>query len=112
MDTFHIHHAVRITIDSGATGNMVRTSSASKSACKVKNTSKSGHQADRSSPLRVIGETRITFTRDGREFEFDGLVVENVDIEMLGGAPFMEKNDLNIRPAKRQVIMGDGAVYL
>ena len=69
------------------------------------------HQADRSSPLKAIGETCITFTRDETEFEFEGLVVENLVVEILGGTPFMEKNDLTLRPVRRQLIMGDGTVY-
>ena len=40
------------------------------------------------------------------------LVVENLDVDILGGIPFMEKNDLTTRPAKRQTILGNGTVYL
>ena len=64
-----------------------------------------------STASKLVGETCITFTRDGREFEFEGLVVENLVVEILGGTPFMEKNDLFLRPARCQVIMGDGTVY-
>ena len=63
-------------------------------------------------PPPVVGETRVMFTRDGRRFEFEGLIVENLDIYILGGTLFMEKNDLTIRPAKRQIILSDGTVYL
>ena len=111
IDTFHDHHTVRVTIDSGATGNMIRENTAKRLNSKIRKSSQSAHQADGCSPLVVIGETDFTLTRDGSEFRFEGLVVENLDVEILAGTPFMETNDIAIRPAKRQVILGDGTTY-
>jgi len=60
----------------------------------------------------VVGETPITFTRDNRDFKFEGwLVVENLDVDVLAGTPFMETNDVAVRPAKREVILDDGTLY-
>ena len=42
---------------------------------------------------------------------FEGLVVENLDIDIVAGTPFMETNDISIRPAKRQVTIGDDTTY-
>ncbi|CAB4001636.1 Hypothetical predicted protein [Paramuricea clavata] len=84
------HHTVRVTIDSGATCNMNRASTAD------------GH-----SPLEVIGETRITFTREKYELCFEGLVVENLDVEILAGTPFMEANAISVRPARHTVLICD-----
>lgn len=109
MDTFHDHHPVRITIDSGATGNMIRQSLAKQLGATVKSTA---HQADGSSPLKVVGETRLSFTRGYHNFAFEGLVVENLDVDILAGTPFMETNDIAVRPAKRQVLLGDGTTYV
>ena len=111
FDAFYNHHAVRITVDSGATGNMMRASTAHAIGCSVSPTSQSAHQADGSSPLDVVGETRLTFSRDEHVFHFEGLVVENLDVEVLAGTPFMERNDVAIRPAKRQITLDDGTVY-
>ena len=111
FDTFYNHHAVRITLDSGATGNMMRASTAHALGCSVNPTSQSAHQADGSSPLEVVGETRLTFSRDQHVFHFEGLIVENLDVEVLAGTPFMERNDVAIRPAKRQIMLDDGTVY-
>ena len=72
--------------------------------------SQSVHQADGSSPLHVVGETRFSFNREGRDFTFEGLVVENLDVDVLAGTPFMETNDIAVRPAKRQVILGNGSI--
>ena len=52
------------------------------------------------------------FVRGEKSFSFDGLIVENLDVEILAGTPFMESNDIAVRPAKRQVILGDGTTYL
>ena len=112
MDSFYPHHPLRITLDSGATGNMIRHSIVTRLGCQVTPSSQSAHQADGSSPLKVVGETRPSFTRDNREFSFEGLVVENFDVDILGGTPFMEVNDISVRPAKRQVILGDGTTYV
>ena len=65
----------------------------------------------RSSPLQVVGETQITFSRDDRDFKFEGLVVENLDVDVLAGTPFMEVNDIAVCPARREVTLRDGAHY-
>ena len=61
-----------------------------------------------SSPLTIIGETSICLTRKNNKFAFTGLVVQNLDVELLAGTPFMEINDVAIRPAKRIISLADG----
>ena len=114
LDMFYAHHPVRVTIDSGATGNMIRHTVIQHLGCQVAPSSQSVHQADGSSPLHVVGETRFPFTHGGHlssSFIFEGLVVENLDEDVLAGTPFMESNDIAVRPAKRQVILGDGTIH-
>ena len=108
---FYAHHPVRVTIDSGATGNMIRHTVIQRLGCQVTPSPQSIHQADGSSPLHVVGETRFPFTRGGHTFIFKGLVVENLDADVLAGTPFMESNDIAVCPAKRQVILGDGTIH-
>ena len=90
---------------------MMRASTTHALGCSVTPTSQSAHHADGSSPLDVVGETRLTFTRDKYVFHFEELVVENLDVEVLAGTPFMERNDVATRPAKRQITLDDGTVY-
>lgn len=111
MDVFHGHHVIRVTIDSGATGNMIRYSLLKCLGFQIIPSAQSVHQADGCSKLHVIGETRISFTRDNREFKFECLVVENLDVDVLAGTSFMEANDIAVRPAKREVTLGDGTTY-
>ena len=112
MDVFHGHHVIRVTTDSGATGNMIRHSTVKRLGSQIVSSAQSVHQADGSSQLKVVGETRISFSRDNRVFSFEGLVVENLDVDVLAGTPFMEANDIAVRPAKREVMLGDGTTYM
>lgn len=34
-------------------------------------------------------------------------MIENLDIDVLAGIPFMESNDISVRPYKHQVLIGD-----
>lgn len=111
MDVFYSHYPVRITIDSGATGNMVRSALVQRLASCVTPSSQLVHKADGSSPLNVVGKTRLTPTCEVHEFTSEGLVVTNLDVNVLAGTPFMEADDVSVRPAKRQVIIGDGPTY-
>ena len=102
---------VRLTIDSGATGNMIRQSTAVRLGCGIKKSSQSAHQADGSSPLTIIGETSICLTRKNNKFAFTGLVLQNLNVELLAGKPFKEINDVAIRAAKRIIRLADGTTY-
>ncbi|CAG2246128.1 unnamed protein product [Mytilus edulis] len=103
IDAYYGHNPTRLTIDSGATGNMIRASAATKLNAKITSSSKSAHQADGSSPLTVVGETRLTFTRDKHQLYFEGLVVENLNSDILAGIPFMEKTPGSCSCSKSQL---------
>lgn len=90
---------------------MIRDTAIQRLGCHVTPSFQSVHQADGSSPLHVVGETRLSFTREDWTFTFEGLVVENLDVDVLAGTPFMETNDILVRAAKRQVILGDGSIH-
>ena len=111
MDVFHGHRVVRVAIDSGATGNMIRHSTAKRLGCPIISSAQSVQQAVGSSQLQVVGEIHATFTRDNADFTFQGLVVEDLDVEVLTGTPFMEANYIAVRPAKREVLLGNSSIY-
>jgi len=112
LDTFYRHHPVRITIDSSATGNMIRLSTVQKLGAEIRKSAQSAHQADGSSPLKVVGKTRISVPRDSHVFQFEGLILKNLDVEVHAGTPLMEVNDIAVRPPKRLITLGDGTSYL
>ena len=101
---------MRITLDSGATGNMIRHSLVTRLGGQLNPSSQSAHQEDGCSPLKVIGETRLSFTRANREFSFEGLVVENLDVDILAGTLWRPMTFPSAQPL-RQVTIGDGPTY-
>ncbi len=111
LDVFYKHHPLHITIDSGATGNMMSASTTDRLGLKVHKTTQKAHQADGSSPLIVLGETRLSLTHDTNQMIFEGLVIQNLDVDVLAGTPFMELNDVAIRPSKKQVTIGEDIMY-
>lgn len=110
FDAFFDHHPTRITVDSGCTGNLVRESTVLQLGCPVQKSTQSARQADGSSPLTVVGETSFTLMRNDHQFQFHGLVVKDLDVEILAGIPFMKCNDITIRPARNQIILADSTV--
>ena len=44
-------------------------------------------------------------------FQYEGMVVENLDVEVLAGTPFMEANDITVRPAKRLITLAGGSFF-
>ena len=58
----------------------------------------------------MIGETLYNFTlsRDNHCFTLEALVVDNIDVGVLAGVPFMTVND--IRPSQRQILLSDGTI--
>ena len=98
---------VHVTLDCGATGNLISSDAARRIGASIIKTSQGARQADGSSPLDIIGETRFSLTLDGQNFHFEGLVANNLDGDLLGGVPFMVHNDIAIRPAKHEITLSD-----
>ena len=83
-----------ITIDGGATGNFILKGVAEFLGLKIEKATQRAVQADGHSPLHVVGEVHDSFTRSKVTFEFDGLVVTNLDCDILGGTPFQKANGI------------------
>ena len=60
----------------------------------MKETRTEAVQADGKTPLDIVGEVHETFTRSKVTFVFNGLVASNLDVEILGGAPFQKTNGI------------------
>ena len=110
INTFYGHHLVRVTIDTGCTGDMIRASTARELGIPITKATQSVKQADGRSALKVIGEARMKLTHGSRIFEFSGLVVESLDVDLLAGMPFLHRNQLGVFPAKHEILFGDGSV--
>ena len=94
-------------MDTGAETNLIRESTARAIECPIFPSSQVAFQADGKTPLNVKGETHVTLTRDDLEFSFSGLIIDDLDVDILAGVPFMEENDVSVRPRKKLISVGD-----
>ena len=86
---------------------MVKASVAQHIGTVIKKSNQSALQADGITPLAIVGETHIMLSRDNIELALDALVVNEIEVDILAGTPFMSTNDISVRPAKQQVLIGD-----
>ena len=63
LNTFYHEHPVQLTLDTGATSNMVRASAAKLYGLPVTPASQMARQADGVTPMDVVGEVHCTLTR-------------------------------------------------
>ena len=89
---------------------MIHHSNTKQFGCPIISSAQSVQQADGSSQLQVVGQIRTTFTPDNTDFTFEGLV-EDLDVQVLGGTPLMEATGIATQPAKREVLLGNGSIY-
>ena len=59
-------------------------------------------QADGVTPLAVVGETHLILSQADKQLALDALVVDDLDVDILAGTPFVIANDITVRPAKCQ----------
>ena len=111
LDLYHDHHAHRLTLDSGAEANLIRASVAHQLGATIKHTSQTAYQANGKTPMNIIGETTIMFTRGDKSFKFEGLVASDLEVDILGGVPFLDINDITLRVKNKWVILSDGTKY-
>ena len=107
LKVFHKHHPLHIILDSGAEISMIKHSVASRIGASIKKSNQSALQADGVTPLNILGETHLTLSRDSHSLSLEALVVNDLDVDVLAGIPFMARNDISIRPAKHQITICD-----
>ena len=92
---------------------MIKTSVAKAIGSTIQKTKQKALQADGITQLTVIGEVHLKLSRNHLNLQLDALVVDNLDVDILAGTPFMIANDISLRPSKQQVtIQGvDNAYY-
>ena len=104
FNAFYHHHSLKLTLDTGAKTSMIKASVAHSIAAPIVKTSQQALQADGVTPLVVVGETHLALSRAGKHLTLDALVVEDLDVDVLAGTPFMITNDISVRPAKGQFL--------
>ena len=102
---FFNEHPLRLTIDTGAETNMIKASLASYIGASITKSSQQALQADGNTPLTIVGDTRLSFSRNDRTLTLEALVVKNLDVDILAGTPFMTGNDIAVRPATQEILI-------
>ena len=77
---------------------MIRLDVAKHLNLNIRKNSQSSNQADGQSHLDVVGEIKVVLQFKHHKLLLEALVAAKLDDEVLGGTPFMEKNDLWVRP--------------
>ena len=67
-------------------------------------------QADGVTPLNIVGETHINLSRGKKTLKLEALVVDDLDVDILAGIPFMTVNDISVRPAKQQIMINESTL--
>ena len=102
---------LRVTLDTGAEVNLIHASVAAATDCPVSKSHQKAYQADGHSPLAVVGETTLSLSRGDHVLTLQALVVNDLDVDVLAGTPFMSTNDVSVRPAERSVSIGERVVF-
>ena len=103
LKAFFDHHPLLLILDIGAETSMIKTSVAKEIGASIQKTTQKSLQADGVTQLKVVGEVHLTLSRSNLSLHLDALVVDNLDVDVLAGTPFMITNDISLRPAKQQV---------
>ena len=109
--TFYEHSPLAVTIDTGAETNLIKSSTAKAIGCPVYPSSQIAFQADGKTPLTVKGETHVILTRNDLELNFSGLIIDDLDVDILAGVPFMEENDIAVRPKSKEISIGNNCCF-
>ena len=106
MQCFYGHIPVSLLLDSGAELNLVGEPTCKQMGLQYSKTNQGAQQVDMKTPLPVIGEVSgIKITKEAHVFVLDALVIKDDIGDIVAGEPFLEQNDVAIRPAKQQIII-------
>ena len=104
---FYRYHTVLLTLDTGAEISMIRKSVADCIGAMIEKSTQTALQADGVTPLNIVGETHINLSRGKKTLKLEALVVDDLDVDILAGIPFMTVNDISVRPAKQQIMLDE-----
>ena len=89
---------------------MIKTAVAEQIGAPIQKTKQTAFQADGITPLAVVGEVRLDLRRNANKLHLDALVVNDLDVDILAGTPFLVTKDISIRPAKHQITIQDSNI--
>lgn len=95
-----------VCLDTGAESSLISQRFANETDLKIDVASQSAVQADVSTPLKIVGEVKnVSLTRGPHTFILDALVTRNDFGDVIAGEPFLEENDIAIRPSRKLIVI-------
>ena len=102
MQCFYRHIAISLCLDTGAETNLISDTITKLMNLQYSKTNQGALQADEKTPLDVIGEvTGVKINKGAFVFTLDALVIKSDMNYIVAGEPFLEVNDIALRPARR-----------
>ena len=98
------NRSYHFVIDTGCTGNIMDKDTAIQLDSTIKPTNQRARTAD-GKMMNIIGETDVTLYRDSKPYHLVSLVCSD-PTDLLLGIPFMRENDVAVRPATDEIILG------
>ena len=106
MECFHGHVLVCLLLDTGAESNLMGERTCRQMGLKYSRTNQGAQQVDMKTPLSIIGEvTGVKISKGAHVFHLDALIIKDDIGDIVAGEPFLERNDIAVRPAKQQIII-------
>ena len=108
MNCFYNHYPAQVCLDSGSESSLISSRFAKHAGIPILTQSvhQGAVQADASSTLEIVGEAKNIVLRYGSHtFMLDALVTGNDIGDIIAGEPFLEVNDIALRPSKKQIII-------
>ena len=106
MQCFYAHIPVCLLLDSGAELNLMGERTCIMMGLVYSRTTQGAQQVDMKTPLPIVGEiTGVRIVKGPHVFTLDALITKDDIGDIVAGEPFLERNDVAIRPAKRQIII-------
>ena len=106
MQCFYAHIPVCLLLDSGAELNLMGERACIMMGLVYSRTTQGAQQVDMKTPLPIVGEiTGVRITKGPHVFVLDALITREDIGDIVAGEPFLERNDVALRPAKRQIII-------
>jgi len=91
---FHNQFTVAIALDSGAEANCITVRECRRLNIPITPSTQSAVAVDKVTKVAVVGEIKTSFERNGVEFYFEGLVCSKLSNEIIGGIPFLKRNNI------------------
>ena len=105
---------VVVNVRSGSDINMISERMADELACEIL-VDEMGYEyvthMDGTPVQDIIGLAEFYVMVNGLPLWFEGVVVTDLDADIVAGIPFMELNDLTVRPAKQLILFGDDSEF-